>query len=116
MVGLADNGSLADWIIEAAGIPANRYYRLTRREGTSGRPVMAPDMTWAQVRATAERVLPGVRYRRHLLWRYSLRWAKLRPSSGLGCLAHLGGCAGGDPDQFLERRGEHRVRVPGRGP
>ena len=58
------------------GTPANYYYRLTRREGTSGAPVMDPDMTWAQVRATAERVLPGVRYRRHLLWRYSLRWAK----------------------------------------
>jgi hypothetical protein len=24
----------------------------------------------------AARVLPGVRYRRHLLWRYSLLWQK----------------------------------------
>jgi ubiquinone/menaquinone biosynthesis C-methylase UbiE len=76
VVGLADNGSPADWIIAAAAFPAVRYYKLTRREGTSGAPVMDPDVTWAQVRATAERVLPGVRYRRHLLWRYSLRWAK----------------------------------------
>jgi hypothetical protein len=37
---------------------------------------MAPGMTWAQARETARRVLPGVRYRRHLLWRYSLRWDK----------------------------------------
>jgi ubiquinone/menaquinone biosynthesis C-methylase UbiE len=76
VVGLADHGSPADWIMDAAGTPANYYYRLTRHAGTSGAPVMDPDMTWAQVRATAERVLPGVRYRRHLLWRYSLRWAK----------------------------------------
>jgi hypothetical protein len=33
-------------------------------------------MTWAEVRATARRLLPGVRYRRHLLWRYSLLWRK----------------------------------------
>jgi len=28
------------------------------------------------VHAIARDVLPGVRYRRHLLWRYSLRWRK----------------------------------------
>jgi SAM-dependent methyltransferase len=38
------------------------------------RPV--PDQTWAQVRETARRLLPGVRYRRLLLWRYSLVWDK----------------------------------------
>jgi hypothetical protein len=27
-------------------------------------------------RVTAERLLPGVRLRRHALWRYSLLWAK----------------------------------------
>ena len=26
--------------------------------------------------ATAARLLPGARYRRHLLWRYSLLWTK----------------------------------------
>ena len=33
-------------------------------------------MTWAEVRAIAGRLLPGVRYRRHLLFRYSLLWSK----------------------------------------
>ena len=33
-------------------------------------------MTWREVRAEAARLLPGVRYRRHLLWRYSLIWQK----------------------------------------
>ena len=32
--------------------------------------------TYAQVRRIAAETLPGVRYRRHLLWRYSLIWAK----------------------------------------
>jgi len=76
VVGLAGDGSPADWIVGAAGIPANLYYKITRGEGSPGAPVMDPAMTWAQVRATARRTLPGVRYRRHLLWRYSLIWDK----------------------------------------
>jgi ubiquinone/menaquinone biosynthesis C-methylase UbiE len=76
VIGLANEGSPADWLIGAAGIPANLYYKRTRGEGESGAPIMDPDMTWTQVRATARRVLPGVRYRRRLLWRYSLLWNK----------------------------------------
>ena len=51
-------------------------YRAIRGEGNPGAPVKDPEMTWAEVHATAREVLPGVRYRRHLLWRYSLRWRK----------------------------------------
>ncbi len=40
--------------------------------------VKDPEMTWDEVRATARSLLPGVRYRRHLLWRYSLLWRKPR--------------------------------------
>jgi hypothetical protein len=76
VVGLANNGSPADWVIGAAGLPANRYYQRTRGEGHPGAPIMEPDMTWAQVHKTAARLLPGARYRRHLLWRYSLVWTK----------------------------------------
>ena len=35
-----------------------------------------PEMIWAEVRARTSSLLPGVRYRRHLLWRYSLLWRK----------------------------------------
>jgi ubiquinone/menaquinone biosynthesis C-methylase UbiE len=76
VVGLAANGSPADYLIGAPGIPANLFYRAVRGHGESGAPVKDPEMTWAQVHATARDVLPGVRYRRHLLWRYSLRWRK----------------------------------------
>jgi ubiquinone/menaquinone biosynthesis C-methylase UbiE len=76
VVGLANNGSPADWVIGGAGLPADRYYKRTRGEGHPGAPIMEPDMTWAQVRKTAARLLPGARYRRHLLWRYSLVWTK----------------------------------------
>ena len=47
-----------------------------RGEGASGAPIMDPDMSWSQVRKAAVRALPGARYRRHLLWRYSVIWTK----------------------------------------
>lgn len=49
---------------------------MARRKGESGAPVMDPDHSWREVRAAAVTVLPGVRYRRHLLFRYSLLWRK----------------------------------------
>jgi SAM-dependent methyltransferase len=76
VVGLARNGSPADWVIDGAGIPVNLYYKRVRDEGNPGAPIRDPDMTWSQVRRTAARVLPGARYRRHLLWRYSIVWTK----------------------------------------
>ena len=76
VVGLARDGSPADLAIGAAGIPANVYYKRVKGEGDPGAPIRDPDMTWGQVRRTAGRVLPGARYRRHLLWRYSIVWTK----------------------------------------
>ncbi len=37
-------------------------------------PVRDPEETYDEVRAVAERVLPGVRVRRRLFFRYTLRW------------------------------------------
>jgi ubiquinone/menaquinone biosynthesis C-methylase UbiE len=76
VVGLAAHGSPADYLIDGLGIPGHMVYRALRGLGGSGPPVKDPEMTWAEVKATARDVLPGVRYRRHLLWRYSLRWRK----------------------------------------
>ena len=76
VIGLASDGSLADLVASAAGVPVNLIYRAVYHEGNSGAPIKDPDMTWGQVRATANTLLPGVRYRRQLLWRYSLLWRK----------------------------------------
>ena len=78
VIGLAADKSAADRIAGAAGIPAALFYRAVYRKGGSGAPIMDPDMSWREVRAEAARVLPGVRYRRHLMWRYSLLWTKPR--------------------------------------
>jgi SAM-dependent methyltransferase len=76
VIGLAADKSAADRLAGAAGIPAALACRVVYRKGSSGAPVMDPDMSWREVRAEAARMLPGVRYRRHLLWRYSLRWQR----------------------------------------
>jgi ubiquinone/menaquinone biosynthesis C-methylase UbiE len=76
VIGLAKNGSLTDLVAEAPAAPVNLVFRAVYHEGNSGAPIKDPDMTWSQVRATARTLLPGVRYRRHLLWRYSLLWRK----------------------------------------
>ncbi|WP_329399765.1 hypothetical protein OHA45_34135 [Streptomyces lydicus] len=38
-------------------------------------PVEDSDMAWGEVRRAARDCLPGSRFRRHLLWRYSV-WDK----------------------------------------
>ena len=76
VVGIAAHGSFGDYLADVPGVPVNLVYRALRREGSSGAPVKDPEMTWAEVRAAARSLLPGVRYRRRLLWRYSLLWRK----------------------------------------
>jgi hypothetical protein len=39
-----------------------------------GMPMTMPAMGWGEVRREARRLLPGCRFRRHRLWRYSLTW------------------------------------------
>ena len=76
VVGLAADRSFGDYLASASGIPLNFLYRALYREGNSGAPIKNPEMTWAEVQTAARGLLPGVRYRRHLLWRYSLLWRK----------------------------------------
>ncbi len=77
VVGCARSRLPADLPWEAAGVLTHRLLRLTRAEWHQPAPtVWPPAHTHAQLRRLAQRLLPGVRYRRHLLWRYSLTWTK----------------------------------------
>jgi SAM-dependent methyltransferase len=78
VVGLAADKSITDLLAGAAGFPANLFYRAIYHQGESGAPTLYPEMSWREVRAAATETLPGVRYRRHLLFRYSLLWRKPR--------------------------------------
>jgi SAM-dependent methyltransferase len=76
VIGLAADKSVQDRLAGVPGVPVALLYRAIYRKGESGAPIMDPDLSWREVRAEATRLLPGVRYRRHLLWRYSLLWRK----------------------------------------
>jgi len=63
---------------EIGGVVATRWHKWRNggyRDVTAP-TVWPPPDTFAQVRDTARRLLPGVRLRRHALWRYSLLWTK----------------------------------------
>ena len=68
-----------DLVAETAGAVLHRVYRTTRHYVEQTAPVVwPPPVTYRQAREIAEQTLPGVRYRRHALWRYSLVWTKPR--------------------------------------
>jgi hypothetical protein len=52
------------------------YQPAIYRKSGSGAPILDPELSWREVRAEAARLLPGVRYRRLMLWRYSQLWTK----------------------------------------
>jgi ubiquinone/menaquinone biosynthesis C-methylase UbiE len=81
VVGLAADKSVTDRLAGAPGVPAALFYRAVHHQGEFGAPIMDPKMSWRETRAAAAAALPGVRYRRHLLWRYSLLWRKPEPGT-----------------------------------
>jgi SAM-dependent methyltransferase len=77
IVGLARNRYPADLPFVIAGAVGHRVHRLSKPCWDDSAPrAWPPPDTYAQTRRLARRLLPGVRYRRLLLWRYSLVWTK----------------------------------------
>jgi len=77
VVGLARGSTPADLLLAVVATIANRALRLRRGWSEVRAPTCwPPPSSYRQIRRLALRELPGVRYRRHLLWRYSLVWIK----------------------------------------
>ena len=77
VIGLARSNLPADIPIEVVAAIAHRWH--SSRKGLWEQPsptVWPPPETYRAMRRVAHRVLPGARYRRHLVWRFSLVWAK----------------------------------------
>ena len=78
VIGLPRNRWPHDVPYAVAGVVAHRWHRW--RNGGLARmsapTVWPPPDTFSEVRRTAGRLLPGVRLRRHVLFRYSLLWTK----------------------------------------
>ncbi|MBO2449385.1 class I SAM-dependent methyltransferase [Actinomadura barringtoniae] len=80
IISLAKDDGLKDRLVGVGGLGAHHFHRLRnlRRAGHPAAPTLDPDMTWAEVRAEAQQLLPGAVFRRHMLWRYSIAWRKPR--------------------------------------
>jgi SAM-dependent methyltransferase len=77
IVGLARNRYPADLPFAIAGAAGHRIHRLSKPYWEDAAPrLWPPPDTFTQTRRLAQRLLPGVRYRRLLLFRYSLVWTK----------------------------------------
>ena len=84
VIGLGRNRQPVDLPLDVVGVTADRLHKLSKTERSDGvaPQVWPPPLTFGQTRRAASRVLPGMRYRRHLLWRYSLTWIKPPRSEG----------------------------------
>jgi SAM-dependent methyltransferase len=79
VIGLARSRSVGDLARDGVGFVETRLRSLRRPQTMVTAPIRDPELTYAEVRAAAEDVLPGVRFRRHNLFRYSLVWTRARP-------------------------------------
>ena len=82
VVGLARDEEFVDYLLGCASVPLNLLMGLVKNRGrrASVRPVSmtAPtrpaEVPFAELAREARRILPGVRLRRRLFWRYTLVW------------------------------------------
>jgi SAM-dependent methyltransferase len=77
IVGLARSASAADLLADVAGVVVHRRERLRRQFTEVTAPVVwPPPVTYREMRRIAAEVLPGARYRRRVLFRYTLSWQR----------------------------------------
>jgi 2-polyprenyl-3-methyl-5-hydroxy-6-metoxy-1,4-benzoquinol methylase len=73
VVGLAKSRHPRDFLYDAVGSVAVRFYRPWH---TTAPIVWPPSVTYAEAARIAADVLPGVRYHREIKFRYTLAWRK----------------------------------------
>lgn len=82
VLGLARSSTMLDLAFDVAGNVdrlarmAMRIRRGALRSRDVGMPIVAPSMTYGEVRQAASRLLPGCEFRRLVGFRYLLRWTK----------------------------------------
>ena len=88
IVGLAAN-SWSDIPLVAVGMLSRLVLRLVHGRWDHSAPQSwPPPLTYREMKTLSADLLPGVRYRRHLLSRYSLVWRKPRADSFASALNH----------------------------
>lgn len=74
VLGLAREETVGDRALSLVSVPLNLAARLVRDDPVDDAPTCDPVLSLREIRAEADEVLPGVRFRRHLYWRYSMVW------------------------------------------
>ncbi|MFG2551737.1 class I SAM-dependent methyltransferase [Streptomyces sp. NPDC048581] len=76
IVGMAYNKTALDWVVSGCGVLPSLLARWLRggKSGPTGMPVEDSALHWGEARRAARSLLPGCRFRRRLLWRYTLVW------------------------------------------
>lgn len=68
--------TVTDVIVSSIAVVANSVLQVLFGKTQMESPTRAPAMSLREVRQRAQELLPGVRVRRRLLWRYTLEWTK----------------------------------------
>jgi SAM-dependent methyltransferase len=76
IIGLARSTSPRDYIRDGFGAVETHIRQLRRPHTMVTAPIRDPDETYREIRVAARTVLPGARFRRHNLFRYSLLWIR----------------------------------------
>lgn len=77
VVGIATSRSPVDIPYDLAGMVVTRVHKRSKGWWETAAPkTWPPPESFTGTRRIAARVLPGSRFRRHVLWRYSLVWTK----------------------------------------
>jgi 2-polyprenyl-3-methyl-5-hydroxy-6-metoxy-1,4-benzoquinol methylase len=76
VVGLYRLNTARDFAYAAAGKPASLVLRRFRSCAPVTAPLQEPRETLGEIRTSCDALLPGNRFRRHLLFRYSMIWRK----------------------------------------
>jgi SAM-dependent methyltransferase len=78
VLGLAREESAWDWAVALASAPLNFARRLVRDDPRDTAPVADWSLSVREIKAAADGIVPGARFRRHLYWRYSMLWTAPR--------------------------------------
>jgi SAM-dependent methyltransferase len=76
VLGLYRSASLTDLALSAIAFPLNRALLGWHGHERYHAPTIAPALSFREITQTVERVLPGARISRRLLWRYFAVWDK----------------------------------------
>ncbi|WP_264071454.1 class I SAM-dependent methyltransferase [Mycolicibacterium komossense] len=76
ILGLAGGTPLRDAPFDIAGAVAHKAYLRNRTYWEHPSPTVQTAPSYAEMRRITAEKLPGSRFRRHLLWRYSVTWTK----------------------------------------